>query len=91
MELEQHYEYQVSVNDIVLAIRSELDSEIVDTLSGTSFDVKRGKLLVNLRHLEPIQLSPKKVCLHHNVLFLFMIVTVKEDCVRCDYISSFFS
>ncbi|XP_020210945.1 endoribonuclease Dicer homolog 2 isoform X2 [Cajanus cajan] len=61
MELKQDFTYTVSVRDIVLAIRSELDSEIVDSLSGTSFNVQRGKLSLNLTHLEPIQLSPEEV------------------------------
>ncbi|TKY61271.1 Endoribonuclease Dicer-like 2 [Spatholobus suberectus] len=61
MELKQDFQYEVSVHDIVLAIRSELDWEIVDTLSGTPFDVQRGKLSVNLRRIEAIQLSPEEV------------------------------
>ncbi|RDX61562.1 Endoribonuclease Dicer-like 2 [Mucuna pruriens] len=61
MELKQDFECKVSVHDIVLAIRTELDSEIVDTLSATSFDVQRGKLLLNLIHIQPIQLSPEEV------------------------------
>ncbi|KAK7397423.1 hypothetical protein VNO78_18594 [Psophocarpus tetragonolobus] len=61
MELKQDYKYEVSVNDIVLAIRTKLDSEILDTFSGTSFDVEKGKVSVNLRHIQPIQLSPQEV------------------------------
>ncbi|KAL5156218.1 Endoribonuclease Dicer 2 [Glycine soja] len=91
MELEQHYEYQVSVNDIVLAIRSELDSEIVDTLSGTSFDVKRGKLLVNLRHLEPIQLSPEKVQSCRRFQTTLFRILLNRDVTKLTSVSDDFS
>ncbi|CAJ1961274.1 unnamed protein product [Sphenostylis stenocarpa] len=61
LELKQDYRYEVSVHDIVLAIRTELHSEIIHTLSATSFDVKRGKLHLNLTSAGTIQLSPEKV------------------------------
>ncbi|KAK7285829.1 hypothetical protein RJT34_20611 [Clitoria ternatea] len=61
IELKQDFNYDVSVNDIVLALRTELDSEIMHTSSDSSFDVKRGKLLVNLRYFKAIQLSPHEV------------------------------
>ncbi|KAK7338041.1 hypothetical protein VNO77_18638 [Canavalia gladiata] len=61
IELKQHFEYSVPVHDIVLAIRSELDSEIIDAASGTSFDVERGKLSVNLTPIQTIQLTLDEV------------------------------
>ncbi|XP_047178314.1 endoribonuclease Dicer homolog 2-like [Vigna umbellata] len=61
MELKQDYKYEVFVRDIVLAIRSELDPQIIDALSGTSFVVERGKLSLNLSPAKRIQLSPEEV------------------------------
>ncbi|XP_061352995.1 endoribonuclease Dicer homolog 2-like [Gastrolobium bilobum] len=59
IELSLDFNYDISVNDIVLAMRSELDSEI----TSTSFDmcVDRGNMSVNLRHVETIHLSPDEV------------------------------
>lgn len=73
MELKQDFNNNdVSVHDIVLAIRSELDPEITGTPFGMCVD--RGNLSVNLTHVDTIRLSP------HEVGFLFSIVTsVKED------------
>ncbi|XP_014491482.1 endoribonuclease Dicer homolog 2 isoform X2 [Vigna radiata var. radiata] len=61
MELKQDYKYEVCVRDIVLAIRSKLDPQIIDALSGTSFVVERGKLSLNLTPANTIQLSPEEV------------------------------
>ncbi|XP_052734804.1 endoribonuclease Dicer homolog 2 isoform X3 [Vigna angularis] len=61
MELNQDYKYEVCVRDIVLAIRSELDPQIIEALSGTSFVVERGKLSLNLSPAKRIQLSPEEV------------------------------
>ena len=56
IELKQDH---VLVDDIVLAMRSELDSEI----ASTQFDmcVERGNLSVKLRQVESIGLSPDEV------------------------------
>jgi len=72
MELKQDYKYEVCVRDIVLAIRSELDPQIVDALSGTSFVVERGKLSLNLTSAKPVRLSPQEVCPPLHLLSFFM-------------------
>ncbi|ESW19288.1 hypothetical protein PHAVU_006G111800 [Phaseolus vulgaris] len=61
MELKEDYKYEVKVGDIVLAMRTELESEIIETLSGTSLVVERGKLSLNLTPAKPIQLSSEQV------------------------------
>lgn len=65
IELTQDFEHDLSVHDILLALRNELDSEITGT--PIKLCVDGGNLSVNLRHVEPIDLSPDEVCLH--VLF----------------------
>jgi len=74
MELKEDYKYEVKVGDIVLAMRTELESEIIETLSGTSLVVERGKLSLNLTPAKPIQLSSEQVsCLH---LLIFSIAFI---------------
>ncbi|XP_027932096.1 endoribonuclease Dicer homolog 2-like isoform X1 [Vigna unguiculata] len=80
MELKQDYKYEVCVRDIVLAIRSELDPQIVDALSGTSFVVERGKLSLNLTSAKPVRLSPQEVeqCRRFQTT-LFRILLKRDD------------
>ena len=63
--MKQNYEYDVSVHDIVLAMRNERDSGIANTQFELS--AERENLSVNLRQVESIELSPDEVGLH--VLF----------------------
>ncbi|XP_057720974.1 endoribonuclease Dicer homolog 2-like [Arachis stenosperma] len=59
IELKQDYVDPIGVHDIVLALRTELDPEI----ASTKFDmrVERGNLLLSLRQVETIHLSPHLV------------------------------
>ncbi|KAJ1413779.1 Ribonuclease III domain [Sesbania bispinosa] len=59
IELKQDFQYDVSVDDIVLAIRSELDLEI----TATQFEMcaGRGNLSVNLKYVGTIYLSLDQV------------------------------
>jgi endoribonuclease Dicer len=58
--LKQNFVYDVSVQDIMLAMRSELDPEVA---SGMHFDLEvgRGSLSVNFKYIEVIHLSPDQV------------------------------
>ncbi|XP_027348830.1 endoribonuclease Dicer homolog 2-like [Abrus precatorius] len=60
IELKPDFEY-IDVHDIVLAIRTKLDSEILNASSGMSFDVDRGKLSVNLGYIMTIPLTHDEV------------------------------
>lgn len=86
MELKQDYKYEVCVRDIVLAIRSKLDPQIIDALSGTSFVVERGKLSLNLTPANTIQLSPEEVCEFTYSDFFYVIlnfVCIYYVCQKC--------
>jgi len=67
----------VEVRDIVLAIRTQLDSQIIDTLSGKSLVVERGKLSLNLTPAEPIHLSPEQVFVLTSLPFQCHIFIIK--------------
>ncbi|XP_019440116.1 PREDICTED: endoribonuclease Dicer homolog 2-like [Lupinus angustifolius] len=61
IELKQNFSYDISVRDIVLATRSELDPEIGSTQFEMCFD--RGSLSINLRRIGAVHLSPNEVLL----------------------------
>ncbi|TKY72393.1 Endoribonuclease Dicer-like 2 [Spatholobus suberectus] len=61
MEFNQNFSYDISVQDIFLAIRIELDPEIGCTQFDMGFD--RGSLSINLRYKGTINLSPDQVLL----------------------------
>ncbi|KAE9599183.1 putative ribonuclease III post-transcriptional gene silencing PAZ-Argonaute family [Lupinus albus] len=78
IELKQNFSYDISVCDIVLATRSELDPETESTQFEMCFD--HGSLSVNLRRIRAVHLSPNEVLLcktfqvtvlkilvHHNI------------------------
>lgn len=60
MELSQNFSYDISVQDIFLAIRIELDPEIGCTQFDMGFD--RGSVSLKLRYKGTINLSPNLVC-----------------------------
>ncbi|KAL5836669.1 hypothetical protein ACOSQ3_013838 [Xanthoceras sorbifolium] len=61
IELKQNFDYHVPVHGIVLAVRTELESDI----GNLNFDmeVDRGRLSVNLKYVGEIQLDPSQVLL----------------------------
>ncbi|KAH9734167.1 Endoribonuclease Dicer [Citrus sinensis] len=61
IELKQHFNYDISARNIVLAMRTELESEIKKV--NFDLEVERGRLTVNLKHLGRIQLKPNEVLL----------------------------
>lgn len=60
IELKQDFSYEVSVRDVVLAMRNELEPEI----GGMEFKmyIDRGSLIVNFRYIGTIHLGPNEVC-----------------------------
>jgi len=60
MEFSQNFSYDISVQDIFLATRIELDPEIGCTQFDMGFD--RGSLSVKLIYKGTIDLSPDLVC-----------------------------
>ncbi|KAH9734176.1 Endoribonuclease Dicer [Citrus sinensis] len=61
IELKENFNYDIPAHDIVLAVRTELESEIKKV--NFDLEVDRGRLTVNLKHLGKIQLTPDKVLL----------------------------
>ncbi|QHO45652.1 hypothetical protein HN51_014470 [Arachis hypogaea] len=61
IELKQDYECNISVQNIVLALRTQLDSEIIENTQLFELSARRGNISVNLRQVEPIDLSPHEV------------------------------
>ncbi|GAY66382.1 hypothetical protein CUMW_248260 [Citrus unshiu] len=61
IELKQHFNYDIAARNIVLAMRTELESEIKKV--NFDLEVERGRLTVNLKHLGRIQLIPNQVLL----------------------------
>ena len=60
MEFNNKFSYDVSVQDIFLLMRIELDPEIGCMQFDMGFD--RGSLSVNFRYKGTINLSPDQVC-----------------------------
>jgi len=60
MELSQNFSYDISVQDIFLAMRIKLDPEIVCSQFDMGFD--RGSVSVKLRYKGTINLSQDQVC-----------------------------
>ncbi|XP_061339730.1 endoribonuclease Dicer homolog 2-like isoform X2 [Gastrolobium bilobum] len=79
MELKQNFSYHSSVQDIFLAVRSELDPEIGCMQFDMCFD--RGSLSVNLRYKGTISLSPDQVllCKRFQVTILRILVDNNMD------------
>ncbi|KAK2658225.1 hypothetical protein Ddye_004758 [Dipteronia dyeriana] len=59
IELKQNFAYDIAVHDIVLAVRTELDSDIANL--NFEMEVDRGRLSVNLKYVGPILLNPSLV------------------------------
>ncbi|KAK0593324.1 hypothetical protein LWI29_034760 [Acer saccharum] len=59
IELKQNFAYDIAVHDIVLAVRTELDSDIANL--NFDMEVDRGRLSVNLKYVGPILLNPSLV------------------------------
>lgn len=61
IELKQNFEYEIPVQDFVLGMRSQLDTDIANM----NFDlqVDRGSLSVSFEYIGVVYLSPKEVLL----------------------------
>ncbi|XP_019419125.1 PREDICTED: endoribonuclease Dicer homolog 2-like isoform X2 [Lupinus angustifolius] len=79
IELKQNFSYDISVCDIVLATRNELDPEIGSTQFQMCFD--RGSLSVNMRYIGTLHLSPNEVllCKTFQVTILKILVDHNMD------------
>ncbi|KAJ4721644.1 Endoribonuclease Dicer-like [Melia azedarach] len=60
IELKQKFDFNVSVHDIVLATRTELESDIIANMN-LDLQVDRGILTVNLKHIGVMHLTPEEV------------------------------
>jgi endoribonuclease Dicer len=65
IELKQNFGYDVPVHDIMLVMRSKLDSDVGSMTF--DLDVDRGSLAVNFKYVGEIHLSPD----HVTSLFFF--------------------
>lgn len=71
IELEQDFTYDVPVRDVVLAMRTELDSEL--GCMGFEMCVGRGILSVNFKYIGAILLGPNEVsCLVFLLVYLLL-------------------
>ncbi|XP_022987458.1 endoribonuclease Dicer homolog 2 isoform X1 [Cucurbita maxima] len=61
IELKQNFNYDISVHNIVLAMRTELEFEVQSMCH--DMDVDRGSLDVNFKYIGIIKLSPEQVLL----------------------------
>ncbi|CAL0301024.1 unnamed protein product [Lupinus luteus] len=79
IELKQNFSYDISVCDIVLATRNELDPEIVSTQFQMCFD--RGSMSVNMRYIGTLNISPNEVllCKTFQVTILKILVEHNMD------------
>ncbi|KAK7246161.1 hypothetical protein RIF29_41021 [Crotalaria pallida] len=79
IELNQNFSYDISVRDVVLATRNELDPEIGSTNFLMGFD--KGSLSVNLRCMGTVHLSPDEVllCKRFQVSILKILVDRNTD------------
>ncbi|XP_039686333.1 endoribonuclease Dicer homolog 2 isoform X2 [Medicago truncatula] len=79
IELKQNFSYDITVQDIFLATRVELDPEIGCMQFDMCFD--RGSLAVNLRYRGNINLSPDQVllCKRFQVSILGILMNSKMD------------
>ncbi|KAJ6891882.1 hypothetical protein NC651_025165 [Populus alba x Populus x berolinensis] len=62
IELNQKFDYEVPVHDIVLVMRTELESDVLSSM-GFELDVERGLLAVSLRYIGDIYLDQVPVLL----------------------------
>ncbi|KAK7263739.1 hypothetical protein RJT34_31335 [Clitoria ternatea] len=79
LELNQNFIYDISVQDIFLAMRIELDPEIGCTQLDMNFD--RGSLSVNVRYKGTFDLSPDQVllCKKFQVTILNILINHNMD------------
>ncbi|KAL2341557.1 hypothetical protein Fmac_009497 [Flemingia macrophylla] len=82
MEFIQNFGYDISVQDIFLATRNELDPEIGCTKFDMGFD--RGSLSVKLRYTGTVNLSPDQVllCKKFQVTILWILIENNMDMDR---------
>ena len=73
IELNQKFDNDVPVHDIVLVMKTELESDVLGSM-GFELEVERGLLAVNLRYIGDIYLDQVPVC--HPVFFF--------SCHRCN-------
>lgn len=73
IELNQNFAYDIPVHDVVLVVRTELESDVIRSM-GFDLEAERGLLTVNLRYIGDIDLERVLVCL---LVFLF-------SCHRCN-------
>ncbi|KAJ4721647.1 Endoribonuclease Dicer-like [Melia azedarach] len=59
IELKQNFDHDIPVHNIVLAMRTELESDIANM--NFDLEVDKGRLTVNLKHIGVMQLTPKQV------------------------------
>lgn len=60
IQIKQHFEYPIRVEDIVLAVRTELEADAANF--NFDMDVDRGVLSISLKYVGAIQLEPSMVC-----------------------------
>ncbi|KAK7246158.1 hypothetical protein RIF29_41018 [Crotalaria pallida] len=79
IELKQDFNYDISVHDVVLAMRNELDPEIGSTNFQMGF--AKGSLSVNLRCIGTVHLSPDEVllCKRFQVTILKILLDRSTD------------
>ncbi|KAG6645314.1 hypothetical protein CIPAW_08G113800 [Carya illinoinensis] len=77
MELEQKFDYEIPVHDIVLVLRNKLEAELGSL--HFDLDVGRGSLTVNLKYVGVINLSTDQVLLCRSFQKTLLRVLIHHD------------
>ncbi|KAJ6718138.1 hypothetical protein OIU79_006129 [Salix purpurea] len=78
IELNQKFDYDVPVHDIVLVMKTELESDVLSSM-GFELEVERGKLAVNLRYIGDIYLDQVQVLLCRRFQITLFKVLIDRD------------
>ncbi|KAB5538633.1 hypothetical protein DKX38_016166 [Salix brachista] len=78
IELNQKFDYDVPVHDIVLVMKTELESDVLSSM-GFELEVERGKLAVNLRYIGDIYLDQVPVLLCRRFQITLFKVLIDRD------------
>ncbi|KAF9674540.1 hypothetical protein SADUNF_Sadunf10G0137700 [Salix dunnii] len=78
IELNQKFDYDVPVHDIVLVMKTELESDVLSSM-GFELEVERGLLAVNLRYIGDIYLDQVPVLLCRRFQITLFKVLIDRD------------
>ncbi|KAG6758162.1 hypothetical protein POTOM_038498 [Populus tomentosa] len=83
IELNQKFDYDVPVHDIVLVVRTELESDVLSSM-GFELEVERGLLAVSLRYIGDIYLDQVPVLLCRMFQIMLFEVLIHREVNRLE-------